>query len=153
LERHVGSIADAVLSERTSAMREYRLAVLMAGARARLPYNAAFPNDERQIHFFASPLWYDRLAFEPELALARLTAPVLVLIGSEDPNTPMRDYLTAIRRGLSAGRASEATVCLIQGRTRHSFTEPEIEAITRWLGSSSPRGSSLRICLPDPPVD
>jgi pimeloyl-ACP methyl ester carboxylesterase len=153
LERHVNLIADVVLGESSPAQREYRLQVLMAGARTRLPYNAAFPNDDRQIHFFASPLWYDRLAFDPERALSRLSSPVLVLIGMEDPNTPFNAYLAALRRGLSAASVSDATVCLIQGRTRHSFTEPEVEAIVRWLRAGSPRSATLRICLPDPPPD
>jgi dienelactone hydrolase len=151
LETYVGQIADVVLRERSSVAREYRLQALMATTRARLPYNAAFPSDARQVHFFASPLWYDRLAFEPEEVLAQLSAPVLVVIGNEDLNTPLRDYLAAMRRALSAGNVPEASVCLVQGRTRHSFTDEEVGLIVSWLSASAPRSRVLAACLPDPP--
>ena len=95
----MGQIADVVLSESTAFARSNRLRALRASTETRLPYNAAFPSDELQVHFFSSQLWHDRIAFDPEQALARLGAPVLVLIGSEDPNTPMPEYLAAVRRG------------------------------------------------------
>jgi pimeloyl-ACP methyl ester carboxylesterase len=158
LDRLVGRIADAVLGASLPNLRSYRLQALMDSSSVRLPYNAAFPNDERQIHFFASPLWYDRLAFEPEAVLARLHSPVLLMIGNEDPNTPLTSYLAAVRRGLSASRTRDWTVCLIQGRARHSFTTPEVEAVVAWLGGRvarpgrpAPQATPLTGCLPDPP--
>jgi pimeloyl-ACP methyl ester carboxylesterase len=158
LDRFVDQIADAVLSASLPNLRSYRLQALMGSSNVRLPYNAAFPNDERQIHFFASPLWYDRIAFEPEAVLARLHAPVLVMIGNEDPNTPLTAYLAAVRRGLSGARTRDWTVCLIEGRARHSFTSVEVDAIVAWLGGrvaqgggAAPRPTALQGCLPDPP--
>jgi pimeloyl-ACP methyl ester carboxylesterase len=148
LDQYVGRIAETVLGERTPYMREFRLESLRAGTRVQLPRNnAEFPADERQMHFFASPLWHDRLAFEPEAVLARLRGPVLVLIGTDDPNIPMDRYLAAVRRGLSAASTADAAVCLIPGRTRHSFTEEGVAAIADWLaqrlvapGETSPSG-------------
>ncbi len=159
LDEYVGQIASIVLGERLRYSREFRLRNLMARSSVRLPYNAAFPQDERQVHFFASPLWHDRLAFEPEAVLAQLHAPVLVLIGTEDPDTPMDAYLAAVRRGLSAAVAEDTTVCPIAGRTRHSFTDGAVAGIASWLGkrvtasdatSSPTRGGRPSWCLEDP---
>lgn len=134
LDQYVGRIAEIVLDESTPYMREFRLESLRAGSRVQLPRtNAAFPADERQMHFFSSPLWRDRLAFEPEAVLARLRSPVLVLIGADDPNTPMDAYLQVVRRGLSAASTPDAAVCVIPGRTRHVFTEEGVAAISDWL--------------------
>ena len=159
LDQYVGRIAEIVLAESPPYMREYRLESLRAGSTVQLPRNnAAFPADERQMHFFASPLWHDQLAFEPEAVLARLGSPVLVLIGAEDPNTPMHAYLAAVRRGLSTASTRDATVCLIPGRTRHAFTEEGVTAIADWLAerivypveTSASRRGALAGCLEDP---
>jgi hypothetical protein len=133
LERHVDEIASIVLNEDSPAQRASRLQLLMATSDVGLPYNAAFPNDEGQARFLASPLWHDRMAFDPEAVLAGLHAPVLVLIGTEDPNTPMEAYLAAMRRGLSGAPTTDSAVCRIDGRTRHSFTGEAVETIARWL--------------------
>ena len=134
LDQYVERIAEIVLGERTPYLREFRLESLRAGSRVQLPRNnAAFPADERQMHFFASPLWHDRLAFEPEAVLARLRSPVLVLIGADDPNLPIDAYLAAVSRGLSAASTRDATVCLIPRRTRHTFTNEGVAAIADWL--------------------
>ena len=159
LDEFVGQIASIVLTERLRYARESRLRTLMARSRVRLPYNAAFPQDDRQIHFFASPLWHDRLAFEPEGVLAQLHAPVLLLIGTEDRDTPIDAYLAAVRRGLSSAVAEDTTVCPIAGRTRHSFTDEAVVGIAGWLGervtagdrpSSAPSGARPSWCLEDP---
>jgi hypothetical protein len=155
LDRFVGQISDIVLEESTSFRRAFRLQSLMSSSDVRLPYNAAFPSDERQVHFFASPLWHDRLAFDPVAALGRLHAPVLVLIGNEDPTTPLLPYLSAVRGGLTDARTSDATVCLITGRTRHTFSSDAVEAIVRWLGErvgarATEQPAPPRGCLPDP---
>jgi pimeloyl-ACP methyl ester carboxylesterase len=157
LDVYVGQIADVVLSESTAFARSNRLRALRASTETRLPYNAAFPSDELQVHFFSSQLWHDRIAFDPEQALARLGAPVLVLIGSEDPNTPMPEYLAAVRRGLSAAATDDWTVCRITGRTRHTFSADGVQAIVEWLepriaparGVTAPR-AQLQGCLGDP---
>ncbi len=134
LDRYVERIADIVLSESAPYSREYRLKGLRAGSSVQLPRSAAFPSDERQMHFFASPLWRDRLAFEPEGELARLGAPVLALIGTEDPNTPMDAYVAAIERGLSAAGTPDGVLCVLPGRTRHTFTDAAVTAVAAWLG-------------------
>jgi len=156
LDIYLNQVADIVLSQSAPYLREFRLQSLMAGADVRLPYNAAFPNDEAQSHFFASPLWHDRLDFEPELVLARLHAPVLVLFGTEDPHTPRDAYLAAVRRGLTVAPATDTTVCLIQGRTRHTFSDEAVDATLRWLadraglvgaGAAPAEEGALRGCL------
>lgn len=133
LDRYVGEIVDIVLSGSVPRVREYRLAGLRSDTPVQLPRNAAFPADERQAHYFASPLWHDRLSFEPVVALARLRSPVLVLIGADDPNTSVEAYLATVERGLAAASTRDATVCLLPGRTRHAFTESGVRAITEWL--------------------
>ena len=159
LDEYIGRLGEIVLAERSSYMREYRLESLRAGSPVQLPRNnAAFPSDERQMHFFSSALWHDQLAFEPESVLAQLRSPVLVLIGAEDPNTPMNRYLDAVRRGLSTASTRDATVCLVPGRTRHTFTKEGVTAIADWLaerivspgGTTASSGDQLAGCLDDP---
>jgi pimeloyl-ACP methyl ester carboxylesterase len=135
LDEYVQRIAETVLNESEVYLRRYRLESVRAASSVELPRNAAFPSDERQMDFFASPLWHDRLAFEPDAVFARLRAPVLVLIGADDANTPMDEYLGAVRRSLSASPTPDATVCRIPGRTRHVFTEAGVEGISDWLGT------------------
>ncbi len=133
LDEYVERIADMVVTGDAPYVRQYRLEGLRAGSSVQLPRNAAFPHDERQMHFFASPLWHDRMAFEPEKVLAQFRSPILILIGSEDPNTPMDAYLEAVQRGLSSASSVDATVCLIEGRTRHTFTPQGVSVISGWL--------------------
>lgn len=134
LDAYVEEIAETVLGARTPGDRLYRLQALRARSRVELPRNSSFPADERQMRFFASRLWHDRLAFEPEAALAALTGPVLVLIGTEDPNTPMDDYVAAVERGLAAADTDDARVHAVPGRTRHTFSPAALEEIVAWLG-------------------
>jgi pimeloyl-ACP methyl ester carboxylesterase len=160
LDRFVDQIADVVLREPTPELRAYRLQSVILSSPVSLPYSAAFPNDERQVHFFASPLWHDRMDFDPERALARIASPVLVLIGTEDPNTPMEAYLAGVRRGLAASGSSDAIACRIEGRVRHSFTPATVETVVDWLEGRVRGGvrdagadrSDLAACLPDPPA-
>lgn len=133
LDAYVREIAGTVLNARTPSERLYRLEALRARSRIELPRNAAFPADERQMRFFASRLWHDRLAFEPEAALAALTGPVLVLIGTEDPNTPMDDYVAALERGLAEANTDDTRVRVIPGRTRHTFSPAALDEILAWL--------------------
>jgi pimeloyl-ACP methyl ester carboxylesterase len=149
LDDYVSGIAEIALSEVPPYVREYRLQGLRAGAAVDLPRNAAFPADERQAHFFASPLWHDRLAFEPRVELARLTSPVLVLIGADDADTPMEAWLAAVRDGLARSASPDATVCRIPGRTRHAFTPHGVGAIIAWLGGRTGERRPLEGCLPD----
>ena len=133
LDEFVRRMGEIVLAEETPYMRRYRLESLRAGSPVQLPHNAAFPSDERQMHFFASPLWRDRLAFDPEMVLAEVHAPTLVLIGTEDVNIPLDVYLLAIDRSLSASGNTDVGLCLLPGRTRHAFTEAGVAAIGEWL--------------------
>jgi pimeloyl-ACP methyl ester carboxylesterase len=133
LERYVDQIAEIALDNAPPYVREYRLQNLRAASPVQLPRSAAFPQDEGQMHFFASPLWHDRLAFDPRLAFGRLRSPVLVVVGSEDANTPTEAYLAAARGGLAESATTDAAVCLLPGRTRHAFTESSIGIIAAWL--------------------
>lgn len=133
LEAYVREIAETVLGTRTPGDRLFRLQALRARSSVELPRNAAFPADERQMRFFASRLWHDRLAFAPEAAFAALPGPVLVLIGTEDPNTPMDDYMAAVERGLAATDADDARVRQVPGRTRHIFSPTALDEIVAWL--------------------
>jgi pimeloyl-ACP methyl ester carboxylesterase len=156
LEGYIREIADVVLGDGNPYMREYRLEALRSRSPVELPLNAAFPADERQTYFFASPLWHDRLAFQPEEALGPVRAPLLVLIGTEDPNTPMEAYLAALDRGLGASMTSDATICRVPGRTRHVFSRVTVSVISEWLsarieppaGSARPAGDA-RAAAPD----
>jgi len=152
LDIYVREISDIVLSSNTARDRAFRLEAARARTRVDLPRNAAFPTDGQQTHFFSSPLWYDRLAFDPEAALSGIQGPVLVLIGADDPNTPMDAYLSAMRRGLAASRTRDGAVCRIPGRTRHTFSQHGVAAIAEWVGvrtGSGGDGMSPSGCLAD----
>jgi hypothetical protein len=142
LDQYVAGIAEIVLSERAPYVRAYRLEGLRASSDVELPRNAEFPADERQTDFFASPLWHDRLAFQPEAVFAGIRASTLVLIGTEDPNTPLDEYLGAVRRGFAVQGSPDAIVCLVPGRTRHVFTRPGVDAVVSWLDRRMDRGGS-----------
>jgi hypothetical protein len=114
-------------------MKEFRLEQLIGSSALQLPYNAAFPTGADQPHFFASPLWHDRLALEPEKVLARLHSPVLVLVGVEDMDTPADDYVAVVRRGLAGAATAEASVCLLQERTRHFFSAETVRMVATWF--------------------
>jgi hypothetical protein len=133
LDDYVVQIAEIALGPGLPYAREYRLNNLRAASPVQLPRSAAFPGDEEQMHFFASPFWQSRLAFDPESAMSALETPALVLIGSEDVNTPIERYLDAMRDHLAEAPSDDATVRLVDGRTRHTFTTSSIDIITRWL--------------------
>ena len=132
LDRYIDQIAAIALSDAQPYVREYRLGVLREASSVDLPRNAAFPMDERQARFLASPLWRDRLSFEPQRVLASLRSPVMVVIGEEEANTPIEAYVDSVRRGFTAG-SREASVCIVPGRTRHSFSPRTIDVVVRWV--------------------
>lgn len=148
LDTYVREIADVVLGVDGPYERRSRLEGVRARSSVELPRNAAFPADERQMRFFASRLWHDKLAFDPESTLARLRAPLLVLIGAEDPNTVMDDYLTRVRRALAAADTDHGAVCLVPGRTRHAFSDAALNPMVTWLsthvGSAERGGDGAR---------
>jgi pimeloyl-ACP methyl ester carboxylesterase len=145
LDAYVAQIAMIALTERSPYLKEYRLEELIRSSEIQLPYNAAFPTGADQPHFFASPLWHDRLALEPEHELAKLHSRVLVLIGTDDLDTPPDEYLEVIRRGLAAATTEDATVCLLQERTRHFFSEETVATVGKWLGAGDARPDP-RLC-------
>ena len=151
LDRYISEIVEVALTDAQPYVREHRLEGLQAVAPVELPRNAAFPADERQAHFFASPLWHDRLAFQPEVAFSRMHGPVLILIGEEDPNTPLDDYLASVRRGLAASTSEDARVCVVPGRARHTFTEAGIAVLTSWLDAHLRAGSPVSRWAPSEP--
>lgn len=155
LDRYVEQIAEIALSDAEPNLREYQLGALRARSSVQLPRNAAFPMDGRQAHFLASPLWRDRLAFEPQVALGLLRSSTLVVIGSDEANTPIDAYVDSLRRGFATARTDDTAVCLVSGRTRHSFTPQSMDAILEWLdrrmGSGDlPLGSIPSGCSDDP---
>ena len=133
LDVYVTEIGEIVLGESDPFRRQVELERLRARSPVELPRNAAFPADEGQMRFLASRFWRDRLAFEPEDALAELAAPVLLLVGADEANTPVARYLRAVRRGLGAAPTDDATVCRVPGRTRHAFSRAALDAIAAWL--------------------
>jgi dienelactone hydrolase len=154
LDRHIARIAELALDERSPYLKEYRLQELISSSETQLPYNAAFPTGADQPHFFASPLWHDRLSLEPEDELARLHGPVLVLIGTEDAAATLDPYLSAVRRGLARAPTEDTHVCVVEGRTRHSYTSDAVTLIGEWLrsrtASSRTAGAAPVGCLTTP---
>jgi pimeloyl-ACP methyl ester carboxylesterase len=145
----------AVIEEKSPLAREYRLETVIGGSDVRLPHNAAFPDDETQVHVFSSPWWADFIAFQPEPALGALHAPTLLLIGEEDPFVPLDRYLAAARRELGAARTRDAVVCLLPGRTRQAFSDTTVAVIADWLadrfaGRGGAGPAPPKVCLPDP---
>jgi dienelactone hydrolase len=151
LDRYIARIADLVLDERSPYLKEYRLEELVSTSEVQLPYNAAFPTGADQPHFFASPLWHDRLALQPEDQLARLHGPVLVLIGTEDSDVTLDVYLAAVRRGLARAVTEDDAVCVVDGRTRHSYTDAGVRLIGAWLEARGSKAAAIAripgVCL------
>lgn len=143
-------ISLTVLEEASPYARAYRLEAVLDDADARLPHNFAFPDEDSQIRVFSSPWWADFLAFDPERALGSLQGPALVLLGDGDPFVPPDRALAAARRGLARAPTRDATVCLVPGRTRQTFTESTAASITEWLAQRFAGRGGEPACLPDP---
>ena len=146
LDRYVERISEVVLSDELPYAKAYRLTQLRSRSTVGLPRNAEFPADQRQARFFASPLWSDRLRFEPGAVLSELRSPVLILVGDEEANTPVVEYMDAVRRALAGAPTRDGTVCLLPGRTRHAFTTQSIRAVTEWLDATRSHGTPS-VCL------
>ena len=139
LDAYLEEFVDIVLSDTSAGFREVLLRGLIAESDVQLPRGAAFPpNPQDQVRFFASPWWRDQLSFQPDQVLARLRSPVLVLMGVEDPMHPYEEHLRAIRSSLEEAPTEDATVCLLPGRTRHSFPPEVVGVIGEWLGDRIP---------------
>ncbi|MDZ7779997.1 MAG: hypothetical protein U5R14_08725 [Gemmatimonadota bacterium] len=155
LDAYVREIADVALNVEGPYERRSRLEGVRARSSVELPRNASFPADERQMRFFASRFWHDKLAFDPGSTLARLRSPALVLIGTEDPNTRLEDYLEVVRQGLASAETADGTVCVVPGRTRHVFSDAALEILVTWLsahvksarGDDGTRGGRTAGCL------
>jgi hypothetical protein len=136
LDGFVARLGEIVLDTGAPATRLARLTALLGGPGQGLPRSAAFPlTAEGQVRFFSSAIWHDRLAFQPEQVLGRLRSPVLVLTGIEDPFTPPERHLPALHRALDTAPTDDATVCLLPGRTRHTFSREALSVIEAWLGA------------------
>ena len=51
---------------------------------------------------------------------------------------PYEEHLRAIRSSLEEAPTEDATVCLLPGRTRHSFPPEVVGVIGEWLGDRIP---------------
>ena len=139
LDAYLEELVGIVLSDTSAGFREVLLRGLIAESDVQLPRSAAFPPNPRdQVSFFASPWWRDQLSFQPDQVLARLRSPVLVLTGVEDPMHPYQEHLPAIRRSLEEAPTEDVTVCLLPGRTRHSFPPEVVGVIGEWMGDRIP---------------
>ena len=146
LDRYVGELTDIVLSDASPTLRAARLTRFMEDSDTGLPRNANFPlTTEGQVLFFTSALWRDRLAFQPDEALSRIGSSALVLMGTEDQFTPADLHLPAVQNSLESARTDDVTVCLLSGRTRHSFSADAIGVIAEWLVEriAGPKGAGV----------
>lgn len=134
LDEYIDGLTRIVLTERTPEARAFRLYSLVNDAEIQLPFNAGLPTSPvEQVDFFISPLWVDRLSFQPDQAFARIDRPVLVLMGLDDPATPPVLHLPPIRRSLEAAPTEDVTVCVIAERTAHSFAPDALAVLRDWL--------------------
>lgn len=60
---------------------------------------------------------------------------MLVVLGLDDPNAAVVDWLASVEAGLAASGSEDALACLVPGRTRHAFTDAGVSAILEWLSS------------------
>jgi pimeloyl-ACP methyl ester carboxylesterase len=135
LDAFVLELTRLVVAEPSPGLRAFQVRALIGETEVELPRNAAFPpNLEDQVRFFASLWWRELFLFQPEQALARIRAPVLVLMGTDDPLVPYDAQLPGIERGLAAAPTEDALVCLLPGRLQHGITEQSLSVIERWLG-------------------
>ena len=160
LDAYVLALTELVVTEPSPGLRAFQVRALIGESDVDLPRNAAFPPDiEDQVRFFASLWWRELFLFQPEEALARIGAPVLVMMGMEDPLVPYEAQLPPIERGLAAAPTEDAIVCLLPGRLQHGLTPQSVSVIERWLDDRlTPAGFVARpqeapaACLDVPPA-
>lgn len=153
LEAYMDGLAEIVLSEPAQDTRAFRLEALITRSDVGLPRHAALPATiEGQVRFLASPLWRDRLAFEPRPLLEGVRPPVLVLMGVEDPFTDFREHLPILRASLAAAPAEDVLVCLLPGRVRHSFSPEALALIGDWLAPRPADRNVAAACLDEDEV-
>jgi len=135
LDDFVVQLTEMVIAEPSLGLRASRMRPMLEGSDVRLPRSASFPpNPEDQVRFFASRWWRDLFLFRPDLALAKLAVPTLVVMGDQDPITPYQEHLPAIAQRLAEAPTQDATACLVTGLVRHSITPPILAVLERWLG-------------------
>jgi pimeloyl-ACP methyl ester carboxylesterase len=146
LDAYVRELTDIVVVEPSPGLRAFQVRALLGESDVSLPRNAAFPpNPEDQVRFFASLWWRELFLFRPDEALARIGAPVLVLMGMEDPLVPYEAHIPAIERALAAAATPDAHVCLLAGRLQHSVSPLSLSVIERWLDERlTPAGFAAR---------
>ena len=135
LDEYLARLTEIVLSDSSPALRAARSRALIDESDVGLPRNAAsLPlNAEGQVRFFSSRWWRDYFSFRPDSVLTQVRSPVLVLMGEEDPLTPYQRHIPAIRRSLEEAPTDDVTVCLLPGRTHHSFSQVALDVIEEWL--------------------
>ena len=135
LDEFLAQLTEIVQSESSPALRAARSRALMDRSDVVLPRNtASFPlSVEGQVRFFSSRWWRDHFLFRPDSVLAQVRSPVLVLMGEADPLTPYQQHIPAIRRSLEDAPTDDVTVCLLPGRTQHSFSQVALDVIEEWL--------------------
>ena len=135
LDEFLARLTEIILSEPSPALRAARSRALMYESDVGLPRNtASFPlSTEGQVRFFSSRWWRDYFLFRPDSVLAQVRSPVLVLMGEGDPLTPYQQHIPGIRRSLEEAPTDDVTVCLLPGRTQHSFSQVTLDVIEEWL--------------------
>jgi pimeloyl-ACP methyl ester carboxylesterase len=135
LEEFLARLTEIILNEPSPALRAARSRAFMYEPGVGLPRNtASFPLDtEGQVRFFSSRWWRDYFLFRPDSVLAQVRSPVLVVMGERDPLTPYQQHIPQIRRSLEEAPTDDVTVCLLPGRTQHSFSKVVQDVIEEWL--------------------
>ena len=135
LDEFLARLTEIILSEPSPALRAARSRALMYESDVGLPRNtASFPlSIEGQVRFFSSRWWRDYFLFRPDSVLAQVSSPVLVLMGEGDPLNPFQQHIPVIRRSLEEAPTDDVTVCLLPGRTQHSFSQVAMDVIEEWL--------------------
>ena len=135
LDEFLARLTEIILSESSPALRAARSRALMYESDVALPRNpASFPlSTEGQVRFFSSRWWRDYFLFRPDSVLAQVRSPVLVLMGEGDPLTPYQQHIPPIRRSLAEAPTDDVTVCLLPGRTQHSFSQVALDVIEEWI--------------------
>lgn len=135
LDEFLARLTEIILSEPSPALRAARSRALMYESDVGLPRNtASFPlSIEGQVRFFSSRWWRDYFLFRPDSVLAQVSSPVLVLMGEGDPLTPFQQHIPVIRHSLKEAPTGDVTVCLVPGRTQHSFSQVVLDVIEEWL--------------------
>ena len=142
LDTLVTKLDEIVAMEPNEALRELRIGGMMADAEVRLPRDpSSLPLDvDGQVHFFASPWWRDYFAFDPQAAMKGIAAPLLALLGHDDPIAPYPLQLPGLTAGIKGAATKDATLCLLPGLVQHAFAPTTLDTIEQWLTARTAKG-------------